>query len=141
MASKKIWTVFVASAPADPLTEVEASTERGALDAASAFYGVARDKLYALPTAAKKSPRKSKAQRDRERAEALEKSQRWLVMFQMPGSQWAYVARTGSGNTMDPDAAFDFGSRDAAESHAASMQGPRSSLRAKVTSRPKKIGE
>ena len=65
-------------------------------------------------------------------------SQRWLVMFQMPGSQWAYVATTGSGSTMSPDDAFDFGSRDAAESHAAEMQGPRSSLRTKVISRPKK---
>jgi len=80
-----------------------------------------------------KKARKTKAQLERER----ELSQRWLVTFQMPGSQWAYVARTGSGSTMSPDSAFDFGSREAAESHAATMQGPRSSLRAKVTSRPK----
>jgi len=68
-----------------------------------------------------------------------ELSQRELVTFQMPGSQWAYVAATGSGGTMSPDAAFDFGSREAAEARAAAMQGPRSSLRAKVTStsRPK----
>ncbi len=83
--------------------------------------------------AAPKKARKTKAQLEHEH----EQAQRWLVMFQMPGSQWAYVARTGSGSTMNPDAAFDFGSRAAAESHAASMQGPRSSLRAKVTSRRK----
>jgi hypothetical protein len=88
------------------------------------------------PTSSKK-PRKSKTQRARESAEALEKSQRWLVMFQMPGSQWSYVAVGGSGNTMNPDTAFDFGSREAAESRAEAMQGPRSSLRAKVTSQPK----
>ena len=81
----------------------------------------------------KRTSRKTKAQRERE----LEKSQRWLVMFQMPGSQWAYVARTGSGSAMSPDAAHDFGSRDAAEAQANALQGPRSSLRAKVTSRPK----
>lgn len=82
--------------------------------------------------------RKSKAQRERELSEEREKSQRWLVTFQMPGSPWVYVAATGSGSTMDPDAALDFGSRDAAESRATAMQGPRSSLRAKVTSRPKR---
>ena len=65
-------------------------------------------------------------------------SQRWLVISQVPGSQWAYVAMTSGGSTMSPDDAFDFGSRDAAESYAAEMQGPRSSIRAKVISRLKK---
>ena len=93
---------------------------------------------------APKAVRKSKAQRARELerdvlrrlAEEREKRQRWLVTFQLPGSPWVYVTRSGSG-TLNPDDAFDFGSRDAAESRAAAMQGPRSSLRAKVTSRPK----
>lgn len=80
--------------------------------------------------------RKSKAQRERELAEERERSQRWLVTFQVPGSPWVYLAATGSG-TMDPDAAVDFGSRSAAEARAVAMQGPRSSIRAKVTSRPK----
>lgn len=94
------------------------------------------EKILRGEASKKAHARKSKAQRERELAEEREKNQRWLVTFQVPGSPWVYVAATGSG-TMDPDAAFDFGSCSAAESRAAAMQGPRSSLRAKVTSRPK----
>jgi hypothetical protein len=71
--------------------------------------------------------------------ESPSQNRRWLVMFQMPGSRWAYVATTmGSGSTMNPDEAFDFGSRDAAKLRASEMQGPRSSLSIKVISRPGK---
>jgi len=137
MANRKIWTVFDAALPGSPLAEVEASSEQGAVDHAATCHGIARDKLYAIPAVARRSPRVSKTERERARAEALEASQRWLVTFQMPGSQRAYVASTGSGSTMSPDIAIDFGSRARAEAYAAAMQGPRSSLRAKVTSRPK----
>lgn len=99
------------------------------------------DEALTLPTteapALTRKPRKTKRQREQEAAEAAEKRRSWLVMFQVPGSSWVYVAKTGSGGTLDPDGAFDFGSRDAAESRATAMQGPRSSLRAKVTSRLK----
>ena len=52
MTTQKIWTVYEAgSSAADPLTEVKASSERSALDHASAFYGVPRERLYAVPGA------------------------------------------------------------------------------------------
>ncbi len=50
MATKKIWSVFEVGAPYEgPLGEVEASSERSALDSAAAFFGVPRKRLYALP--------------------------------------------------------------------------------------------
>jgi hypothetical protein len=48
MAIKKIWTIYEIGA-ADPLTEIEASSERSALDNTAAYYGVPRKKLYAVP--------------------------------------------------------------------------------------------
>ena len=52
MATKKIWSVYEVGASYEgPLTEVEASSERSALDSAVAFYGVPLRKLYALPGA------------------------------------------------------------------------------------------
>jgi hypothetical protein len=49
MATKKIWSVYEVGATYEgPLTEVEASSERSALDSASAVYGVSRRKLYAV---------------------------------------------------------------------------------------------
>lgn len=46
MAGKKIWVVYENGGL---LTEVEASSERSALDTASAYYGVSRKRLYAVP--------------------------------------------------------------------------------------------
>jgi hypothetical protein len=62
MATKKIWSVYEIGASYEgPLTEVEASSERSALDSAAAFYDVPRRKLYAVPgallTKASTSPR------------------------------------------------------------------------------------
>ena len=49
---KKIWSVYEVGASYEgPLTEVEASSERSALDSAAAYYSVARSKLYAVPGA------------------------------------------------------------------------------------------
>jgi hypothetical protein len=57
MATKKIWSVYEVGASYEgPLTEVEASSERGALDSAVAVYGVPRRKLYAVPGALRKAP-------------------------------------------------------------------------------------
>lgn len=53
MAAKKIWSVYETGATyAGPLTEIEASSERGALDHTAAFFGVPRGRLYAVPGAA-----------------------------------------------------------------------------------------
>lgn len=50
MATKKIWSVYEVGASYEgPLTAVEASSESSALASAAAFYGVRRDKLYAIP--------------------------------------------------------------------------------------------
>ncbi len=125
-------TGVVVDAP-NPDRALELAVMRGAasgLGARSDYVGCVA--IVEPPTKPKKK-RKTKYELELER----EKANRWLVTFQMPGSAWAYVARTGSGSTMNPDGAHDFGSRAAAEAHAASLQGPRSSLRAKVTSRPK----
>lgn len=52
MATKKIWSVYEIGATYEgPLTEVEASSERKALESAADFYGVPRSKLYAVPGA------------------------------------------------------------------------------------------
>lgn len=80
--------------------------------------------------------KKTKRQLDREIAEALAKSQRWHVMFQVPGSPWVWLSARGGG-TMNPDDAHDFGSQEAARARADAMTGPRSSLAAKVVSRKK----
>lgn len=54
MTAKKIWSVYEVGATYEgPLTEVDASSERGALDSAAAFYGVPRRKLYAVPGSTK----------------------------------------------------------------------------------------
>lgn len=50
MAIKKIWTIYEIGA-GDPLTEIEASSERSALDNTAAYYSVPRKKLYAVPGA------------------------------------------------------------------------------------------
>ena len=49
---KKIWSVYEVGASYEgPLTEVEASSERSALDSAASHYGVSRSKLYVIPGA------------------------------------------------------------------------------------------
>ena len=49
---KKIWSVYEVGASYEgPLTEVEASSERSALDSAASHFGVPRSKLYAIPGA------------------------------------------------------------------------------------------
>lgn len=52
MSTKKVWSVYEVGASYEgPLTEVEASSERRALETAASHYGVKRDKLYAVPGA------------------------------------------------------------------------------------------
>jgi hypothetical protein len=55
------------------------------------------------------------------------------IQFRMPGGPWVYLASNGNG-TMSLDVAHQFPSREAAETRAAAMQGPRSSLQARVVS-------
>lgn len=55
---------------------------------------------------------------------------RHCVQFCIPGSPWVWLASNGRG-TIDPDAAHDFGSPEAAKNRAAAMQSPRSNIRAK----------
>lgn len=66
---KKIWNVYEVGARYEgPLTEVEASSERSALDTAADHFGVRRDRLYAIPMSTTKTPSSSahatKARRD-----------------------------------------------------------------------------
>ena len=74
--------------------------------------------------------KKSAAQLNQEIAEALSIHR---IQFRVPGSPWVWLTPNGSG-TMNPLGAYKFPSREAAEARAATMQGPRSSLQAKVVS-------
>ena len=52
MAAKKIWSIYEVGARYEgPLTEIEASSERSALDNTASHFGVPRKKLYAVPGA------------------------------------------------------------------------------------------
>ena len=63
----------------------------------------------------------------------------WHVQFNVPGSNyWPWVKRGGSGNTMNSAEAYAFANRDEAQQAAYSLMGPRSSLRARVVSQPRK---
>ncbi len=85
-----------------------------------------------MTTKATRTPRKSKAQIEREIADV---SSIHRVQYRVPGSPWVWLASSGSG-TMDPDGAHEFSSREAAEKRAAAIGGPSSSVQAKaVTTR------
>src|SRR5512135_3790184 len=80
MASKKLWKVYETGASyTEPLTEIEASSERSALDHTASFYGVARRRLYAVPVSGAK-PLLQHATKRRD----------------------ARVVRNGSGDFLDP---------------------------------------
>lgn len=76
-------------------------------------------------------PRKKSAAQLQREIDALYTVHR--VQFQVPGSPWVWVGERGSG-TMNPDAAFRYPSREAAETAVRAMTGPRSSLLAKAVS-------
>lgn len=65
MAAKKTWAIYESGATYEgPLTEIEASSERSALDHAAAFFGVPRGKLYAVPgTSGRRSHSTTKTRR------------------------------------------------------------------------------
>jgi hypothetical protein len=72
MAAKTIWSVYEVGASYEgPLGEVEASSERGALDTAAAFYGVQRKRLYALPASLKGSSTRQGSARSTSKPAAL----------------------------------------------------------------------
>lgn len=59
----------------------------------------------------------------------------YSVQLRVPGSPWVWVAPTGSGTTTDPDGAYKFGDRDAAEKLARKLTGPQSSIQTRVVKR------
>ena len=51
-AKRKVWSIFEVGATYEgPLTEIEASSEKSALDHTAAHFGVPRKRLYAVPGA------------------------------------------------------------------------------------------
>jgi hypothetical protein len=63
----------------------------------------------------------------------------YRVQFRVPGGMWVWATDRGTG-TMNPDGAKVFPSKEAAEDAARRIQGPHSSLQAKVVPMPIKPG-
>ena len=108
MAAKKIWSVYeVGSTYKGPLTEVEASSEKAALDSASSFYGVPRRKLYAVPGQAKHAHATMKHEETKEK---LQQAAKWIRRELNNRADGSHPSHLASKVLEEADEKFNLGS-------------------------------